>query len=1027
MLRYYRSAASFYPYWEKVLPVCRVLAVVLGILCLAATGQSRDFQDFYHKRWTVREGAPRNIRSIAPGRDGFLWVATDHGLFRFDGIGFEAYRPDQDSGKELSQEISLVKALPSGIWIGYEGGGVSVLSDGRLTTYPPQDGLALGAVRSMSQTAGSSVWAATDFGLSRFDGRRWHEEGSPSQYPSTYTNNVFIDSRGTVWANTIDGLVYLPPNEVSFRSTGERYFTDTDFTEAPTGEIWFASRTNGVRKITTPTGKYISGGAFLNYESSGILIDHSGALWITTVGKGLFRTDAPNQTSTYTARPSQFKQLLEQNGLTANFPIQAVEDREGSIWIVSTKGLDQFHKSRFTPISLVPGSEYIALTIERNGELLIGSQQLLRTKSGIASAVPGGPQNVVCIYTDPDGVTWLSNRDGLWRTSGSKIVSQALPRAIKETQRSVQAMTLDRSHNLWVSFVGLGVYCLTGNAWARPLVLDSLPSGPPRVELTSLDGRLWFGYDNNQVASISEGTANVFDAAEGVDVANVNALAEVNGQLWIGGKSGLEYLSSGRFVRVTLAGSKKVEGISGIVQGQEGDIWLNTLDGVLRIPGQEIKLVLADARHQVHSDHFNYLDGIPGTPEQLRPLPSALRRSDGRLYFATRGSVVWIDPQDSQKNAVSPSVAIQSVTAGDEAFLNPADIAFAGQAKNLVIKYTASSLVVPERVRFRYKLEGLEKTWQEVTTLRQISYPRLSPGRYTFRVIASNDDGVWNEAGASVRLYIPPTFVQRTIFKVLCAAGVLGILWLLYWIRMQQVANGVRTLLLERVAERENIARDLHDTFLQGIQGLILSFHTATALVPPDQPSRKMLEGALRQSDDVMREGRSLLTQLRGRASQYDELSCALSSAANELGKGQTATFRLLVTGVPREIQPLVRDELYQVGREAISNAFRHADATNLELELVYGHRDFCLAIRDDGRGIDPSVIVAGRIDHWGLPGMKERSKKIGAALDIRSGPLSGTKVEIRIPGRLAYRDPSRTGSSSLARTFRKLLGVNHG
>jgi signal transduction histidine kinase len=322
-------------------------------------------------------------------------------------------------------------------------------------------------------------------------------------------------------------------------------------------------------------------------------------------------------------------------------------------------------------------------------------------------------------------------------------------------------------------------------------------------------------------------------------------------------------------------------------------------------------------------------------------------------------------------------------------------------------------------VQFRYRLEGFDEKWQTGNDQRLAVYSRLPPGHYLFHVVASNNDGVWNEQGASVAFTIPPSFVQSLPFKVLCTALVLALLWFIYQMRLQQIKMQIRRRLYERLDERTRIARDLHDTFFQGIQGLLLRFNTAVSLLDRDGAAAlEIFRETLEQSDRVMLEGRALMLDLREGEGKTTELADALSVVGDDLRKCNPAEFRVTVIGNPRPLHPIVLEELHRFGREALANAFRHAHAETIEAELHYERNQLRLRVRDDGVGIDSQVLSRGsRAGHWGLPGMRERAKKLGGQLDIWSRTNAGTEIELSVPAAAAYR--SRPMRSWLARLIR--------
>ena len=326
--------------------------------------------------------------------------------------------------------------------------------------------------------------------------------------------------------------------------------------------------------------------------------------------------------------------------------------------------------------------------------------------------------------------------------------------------------------------------------------------------------------------------------------------------------------------------------------------------------------------------------------------------------------------------------------------------------RDLEIDYTALSLAAPEKVLFRYKLEGRDADWQEAGNRRQAFYNDLPPGDYRFRVMACNNSGVWNEAGTFLDFSVAPVYYQTTWFRVLSVAVFLLLLGALYRLRLRQVARQVHGRMEERLAERERIARDLHDTLLQSVQGLILKFHAVATQMRGDDPAYFALEKTLDQADEVLAEGRDRIRNLRGATAASGGLPAAFRRVVEETPQGGGVAFKTVVEGSVRELHPIIREESYCIGREALVNALTHSEGRHVEVEITYDPRQFRLRVRDDGRGIDPAIIEEGRPDHWGLRGMRERAQRIGAQLNLWSRSETGTEVELTIPGATAYQVP---------------------
>ena len=339
--------------------------------------------------------------------------------------------------------------------------------------------------------------------------------------------------------------------------------------------------------------------------------------------------------------------------------------------------------------------------------------------------------------------------------------------------------------------------------------------------------------------------------------------------------------------------------------------------------------------------------------------------------------------------------------------------------RDLQIDYTALSLVAPEKIRFRYKLEGRDNDWQEAGNRRQAFYTNLPPRNYCFRVMACNNSGVWNETGAYIDFTITPAYYQTAWFRIAAIVLFLLALGALYQLRLRQVARVVRARMEERLEERERIARDLHDTLLQSVQGLILKFSAVSKQIPADLPARNLLENTLDHADEVLAEGRDRIRNLRVNSASLSDLPSAFRSIAEETSQGREVVFKMVVEGRIRDLHPMVLEESYCIGREAIINALSHSGGQNVETEIAYDARQFRLRIRDDGRGIEDEIVEAGgRPGHWGIQGMHERAQKIGGQLKIWSRPETGTEIELTVPGSTAYRGVTQKSKKFLVKPF---------
>jgi signal transduction histidine kinase len=385
--------------------------------------------------------------------------------------------------------------------------------------------------------------------------------------------------------------------------------------------------------------------------------------------------------------------------------------------------------------------------------------------------------------------------------------------------------------------------------------------------------------------------------------------------------------------------------------------------------------------------------------------------TDERLWMSTDLGIFRIDPKHIARNPVPPPVQIKSVSVGGKTFPAAIHLSLPEHTTALRVSYEGVSLTMPQKVRYRYKLDGVNPEWQHAQADTEAYFTNLDPGSYRFHVIAANNDGVWSTSGPTLEFMIPRTFAQTPWFILLCVGGGGALIGTAFRLRMRQIAARMRQGHDERMRERERIARELHDTLLQSTQGLMLRFQAVANRVLPTDPTRAMLDKALQRADEVLAEGRDRVQDLRIPMEARGDLPRSLAAVGEELALGRDVKFSVIVEGAARTLRPRIVDEAYSIGREALLNAFHHAEASSIELLIVHGGEGLRLRVRDNGCGIDPSILAKGsRAGHWGLKGMRERAQEIGSDLEIRSQPGAGTEVELKIPLRMS--DPKRVFGS---------------
>jgi signal transduction histidine kinase len=493
--------------------------------------------------------------------------------------------------------------------------------------------------------------------------------------------------------------------------------------------------------------------------------------------------------------------------------------------------------------------------------------------------------------------------------------------------------------------------------------------------------------------------------------------------LWAATGDGLARIQDGRVLTLNTQNGLPCNIVHWMMEDDAGSAWVYMACGLARIARSELDAWASHSKQTINATVFESSDGVSTNRFTGGYVATVAKSANGNLWFLRTGGASVLDPHHLAFNKLPPPVHIEQITADDKTYDTTSGLRFPARVRNLDIDYTALSLVVPEKMRFRVKLEGQDKDWRELVNVRHVEYTNLAPRGYRFRVMACNNSGVWNEEGAALDFVIPPAWYQTNWFWVACIAAFLAMIWGMYQLRVRQLAAQFNMRMEERVHERTRIAREIHDTLLQSFHGLLMNFHTASRLLPGRPADAKQkLESAIDQAEEAILEGREAVQGLRVSTVQRNDLADAINTVGEELATASTnappARFRVVVEGTPRDLHPILRDEVYKIAAEALRNAFRHAQARHIEVEIRYDTQQFRLQVRDDGRGFDPVVSSSqGRVGHYGLPGMQERAKIAGGKLTVWSEVDAGTEVELQIPAGSAYsKTTSRWFSAAKAR-----------
>jgi signal transduction histidine kinase/ligand-binding sensor domain-containing protein len=979
-----------------------LVLVVLALQCPSLVCQTAGKLQVGHDTWTFKEGAPTNIMALAQTSDGFLWLGTSGGLFRFDGVRFEPYTsPFGD--RLLSNNVrSLLAPASGGLWIGYLFGGFSFLNNGRVTNYNSDPASPTGSVNDLAQDGDGIVWAATTSGIWKFENSTWQQIGAG------HFQAVAIDRYGVVWA-IMEGKLFCvrrDRKQVELIEENPFFTGDTNFTLDADGVVVTSHTTErGLQKSSSTREDRLLAYPVMKKDCEQT-VDRTNSIWVVCFGPPVLRLS-----------PEQGLNFLDKanasNSETYNFTAYQhsnVVDAEGNVWFGDATGLHRFFYSplvRLVPPKTTTG--LFALAADDSGGVWSSNNysdlyHISNGKIGILKKREGWQ----VAYRAPDATFWFGGGGGLFHLVGGNLVQTEFPAEMADQGLFLQAITQDRNDGLWISFGRHGLYRLADGVWTSFGGREDLPRTGVVCEFTDSLGRVWFGYTNNQVAVLDGDRVRVFGPNDGVRVGNITAIYGRASAIWIGGEFGLQQFDGSAFHPITALHPEWLRGISGIVETANGDLWLNGLFGIFHIGPAEISAALKDSTYRVVGQHFGRRAGMPGFAGDLRPLPTMIEASDGRLWVSTNNGLVWLDPTNPQKNVSQPALTIQSVSADDKYYDAGVPLTFPARTASVEINFAAVSLSDPEAVRFRYRLQEKDNDWHEVGIANPVAYRNLSPGRYHFIVNASDTNGVWSDKVANVDFTILPTFYQTTWFLLFWVAAGLIVIWAVYRLRMGQVARAISVRFDERLAERTRIARELHDTLLQTVQGSKLV--ADDALENSDDPThlQRAMEQLSRWLGQATREGRAALNSLRTSTMETNDLAAGLRRATQECLLDRSMTVEFSVTGVAKDMHPIARDEIYRIGYEAIHNACEHSSASDLEVALNYA-QDLTLRVHDNGIGMEPAIVVKGKPEHFGLQGMRERAERIGSKLTLVSSPRSGTEVTLVVPGRVIFRRSSAT------------------
>lgn len=982
--------------------VCTVLSCLVLSAGAGAQAHVPTMADYNRAVWTASDGAPVHVTRMAQTPDGWLWLGTPTGLYRFDGVRFHRFVPTNDA-RLLGPRIQELSAQPDGdLYIGYETSGLSVVrADGRLEHLAGDAG-PVKETNHIVRDGDGSLWAGTSFGLRHYKVGSWSAPGPQQGCPDAPVA-VALDRSGQLWAATFGELFRVdraagrclpaaprtPGSELPKKMVG--------FHASPDGRLWVGADGQLALVSSPPPGATGQADHASQKSGSSAIFDRSGNLWALRCPAGVCLVAAADTVrgSAIDVAARATSRLDQPGQLSSLAPRVIFEDREGDIWLGAPTGIERFRRNTLHPLGLpaikgdfhvVPdadGSVWLVAPQERRGWRYDPAARRL-------TALPGKYRGAMAA---PDGAIVFLMEDGIRvrRPDGGETRIDPpgpLPPA---------AWVRSDGERIWLGGFNVPARLWDGRAWQAQA--GALPGAEFVFSSAGNRGQMWRGLADGRLVLFEGGRLRrAYDQDDLGGIGQPTCLSAAP-ELVVCGEAGVAVMHDGRFRRLRVERDELLRRVTGFFVDADGTRWLNGDTGLLRVEEGDWRRAVqsgAPLRHVL----FDARDGYTGSAADV----ASLRMVDGRLWVTTTDGIVELDPRQRQASPVAPQPQLVALTGDDVGYALTQPPRIRAGTTRVRFEFTAPALGRPERIVFGYRLDGVDRDWQTGAE-RSATYTGLAPGSYRFRVRAMNESGVWSGRERTLDLTVAPTLMQTVHFKLACVAAGLLLLWLGYRLRMRFLTRTLTQRLQVQLEERERIARDLHDTVLQTFQGFVLK---VTAMLPDAEPALgETLRRSLRDAKASIEEGRGKVALLRASVPDQLPLHDYLRLAGEqEAASGQA--FALRCVGTVRRLHPAVEQELCAIGHEALRNAFRHAQAARHEVVVAYGAGSLVLTIRDDGRGMESGA--EDKPGHWGLRGIGERARLIHADACLESAAGAGTTWRIEVKAALAYADGRARG-----------------
>lgn len=1010
-------------------------AVIVLLVPLAqATDTDRAISHYIRDRWGSDNGFPASsVSAITQTTDGYLWIGTEKGLVRFDGLNFHLFEKATPSAVAIGPVEGLMADADGNLWILLQSTQILRYHNGKFEL--GREEAEFGITSVGKRRDGTILFSSLSLGTLAYHAGKYEVLSSSRLAPSQATATTEADTRSTrlSWA-----IGFTP------QRFGEPNSPVTAMAETNDGRVWLGTRDKGLFCLSQ--GRVSPAWKGLPNDKINCLLPENNELWIGT-DQGMVRWDGTQVTSSGVptalsrvevlsmlrdrnsdiwvgtsrglVRMNSQGALVDQGSPQTNGKVTALfQGREGNIWVGGPGGMQRLHDSPFVTYSVADG-----LPSESNGAVFVdqeGRTWFAPLRGGLYWKKGPQVRSVTADGLDKDVVYSIAGRaEELWvgrehggltrlEVSDNSVNAKTYTQADGLAENSVYSVYLSHDGTVWAGTLRAGVSAFRNGRFTNYTTANGLASNAVTSIAENSGGGMWFATPNG-LNNLSNGQWHVFTVQDGLPSADLNCLlTDSSGVLWIGSSAGIAFLRANQIQIPREVPEPLREPVLGIAEDRSGWLWIATSGHVLRVKRSRL---WGGGSSDSEMHEYGLADGLLGT-EGVKRQRSVFADPLGRIWFSMNRGLSVVDPNRTIGSSAPALVHIDAVLADGNAVDPQSPIRIPSASQRITFSYTGLSLTDTGHVRYRYRLDGFDRDWSEPSTLRTAVYTNLSPGSYKFHVIASNSEGMWNSAETILPFAVDPMWWQKLWVRLSALLAVAFVVFALYRSRLHRLARQYNIRMEERIAERTRIAQDLHDTLLQGVLSASMQLHVAVDSLPEDSPVRPKLKRTMELMAQVIQEGRDTLRGLRPSEDSGRDLENTFLEMPEELGHDSEINFRVIVQGESVPLRAAIHDEVYRIGREALVNAFRHSHANNIEVWLEYQVQQLRLLISDDGCGIDSNVLEFGREGHWGLSGMRSRAERIGAKLRVMSRRQAGTEVELCIPSRIAFVS-QRTGGLS--------------